>query len=58
MDGSIIDQSVFGQVLEMDDDGNREFSKNLVDSFHSQSKETFQNLRRAMYVVPSRCVLV
>ncbi|KAL8866760.1 MAG: hypothetical protein Q9174_006101 [Haloplaca sp. 1 TL-2023] len=43
--GDNIDQMTFEQILEMDeDDGEREFSKGIVEGFFEQAETTFQNM--------------
>jgi len=44
----IIDPGTFEQVLEMDDDENREFSKGIVDGFFDQAVQTFEDMEEAL----------
>ena len=42
--GDAIDPTTFEQILEMDDDEEREFSKQIVFDFFEQARQTFQNI--------------
>ncbi|KAI5285490.1 hypothetical protein KEM55_000639, partial [Ascosphaera atra] len=42
-----IDQSTFEQILEMDDDSEREFSKGIVYGFFEQAESTFTKMEAA-----------
>jgi len=44
----IVEREIFDQLLEMDDDDDREFSKSLVDNYRSQFVETFTILQEAL----------
>ena len=47
----VLDHTVFDQLLEMDDDEDREFSKSIVTNFFEQAGTTFQSLEKALYDV-------
>ncbi|KKA19455.1 Phosphotransmitter protein Ypd1 [Rasamsonia emersonii CBS 393.64] len=44
----IIDPATFEQILEMDDDEEREFSKGIVYGFFEQAETTFENMKKAL----------
>ncbi|KAF9918606.1 hypothetical protein BX616_007480 [Lobosporangium transversale] len=44
----IIDHTTFDQLLEMDDEEDREFSKSLVFNYFEQAEQTFEELEEAM----------
>ncbi|KAJ5168949.1 Multistep phosphorelay regulator 1 [Penicillium canariense] len=44
----LIDESTFEQILEMDDDDDRDFSKGIVYGFFDQAKSTFINIQTAL----------
>ncbi|KAJ5669412.1 Multistep phosphorelay regulator 1 [Penicillium macrosclerotiorum] len=44
----LIDESTFEQILEMDDDDERDFSKGIVYGFFDQAKGTFENIEAAL----------
>ncbi|KAJ5899743.1 signal transduction histidine kinase [Penicillium taxi] len=44
----IIDESTFEQILEMDDDDEREFSHSIVYGFFTQADETFKKMENAL----------
>ncbi|KAJ5737946.1 signal transduction histidine kinase [Penicillium malachiteum] len=44
----IIDASTFEQILEMDDDDDRDFSKGIVYGFFDQAKTTFEKMESAV----------
>ncbi|KAJ5917042.1 hypothetical protein N7504_001057 [Penicillium tannophilum] len=44
----IIDEGTFEQILEMDDDDEREFSKGIVYGFFDQAKTTFEKMEKAV----------
>ncbi|KAJ6032714.1 hypothetical protein N7540_003446 [Penicillium herquei] len=44
----IIDASTFEQILEMDDDDDRDFSKGIVYGFFDQAKTTFDKMEAAV----------
>ncbi|KAL1969549.1 hypothetical protein VTN77DRAFT_8987 [Rasamsonia byssochlamydoides] len=44
----IIDPSTFEQILEMDDDSEREFSKGIVYGFFEQAETTFEKMEKAL----------
>ncbi|KAI5302696.1 hypothetical protein KEM56_000443 [Ascosphaera pollenicola] len=43
-----IDQNTFEQILEMDDDSEREFSKGIVYGFFEQAESTFTKMEAAL----------
>lgn len=47
-----VDRSTFDQILEMDDDDEREFSKAIVFGFFDQAEETFRQMEESVYVFP------
>lgn len=49
MDASIFDEDIFSQILEMDDDEERSFSKGLVTSFFEQAEKTFTEMTETLY---------
>jgi osomolarity two-component system phosphorelay intermediate protein YPD1 len=56
--GNGVDMETFSQILEMDDDGDRSFSKSLFVDFVAQAAETFTKIEESLYVTLSRiCVL-
>ncbi|KAG0241347.1 signal transduction histidine kinase [Mortierella sp. GBAus27b] len=44
----IIDHKTFNQLLQMDDEEDREFSRNLVVDYFEQAEQTFEKLSEAM----------
>jgi osomolarity two-component system phosphorelay intermediate protein YPD1 len=48
--GDGIDSVTFEQILEMDDDDEREFSKSIVFGFFEQAEQTFKKMDDALYV--------
>lgn len=42
---------IFGQLLEMDDEEDREFSKSIVWNYFDQAETTFGNMDDALWVV-------
>jgi len=44
----LIDASTFEQILEMDDDDDRDFSKGIVYGFFDQAKTTFTKMEAAL----------
>lgn len=48
----IIDRSTFDQILEMDDDEEREFSRAIVFGFFDQAEDTFRQMEESVYVFP------
>ncbi|ORX44179.1 histidine-phosphotransfer domain, HPT domain-containing protein [Piromyces finnis] len=49
MNADIIDMSIFGQILEMDEDENdRSFSRDLIINYYQQAIETFQKMDIAL----------
>jgi len=45
-----LDQSTFEQILEMDDDREREFSRSIVYGFFDQAESTFVKMEKAISV--------
>lgn len=45
-----IDESTFEQILEMDDDDDRDFSQGIVFGFFEQADSTFEKMEKALYV--------
>lgn len=50
MSATIIDMDIFGQLLEMDDEEDREFSKEIVWNYFDQAETTFGKMDAALYV--------
>jgi len=49
MNNDIIDTSIFGQILEMDEDENdRSFSRDLVVDYYNQAIDTFKKMDSAL----------
>lgn len=48
-----IDIPTFDQILQMDDDSEREFSRTLVFEFLEQAEDTFKNLQDSLCVLPA-----
>jgi osomolarity two-component system, phosphorelay intermediate protein YPD1 len=46
----VIDTSTFDQILEMDDDDQKEFSRSIVYDFFTQAEGTFDKMDAALYV--------
>lgn len=46
--GEHVDNGIFEQILEMDDDDRREFSKSLVTNFFDQAEETFVKIEEVL----------
>lgn len=46
----MLDLSAFEQILEMDDDDDRDFSKGIVFGFFEQAVTTFETMEKKMYV--------
>lgn len=46
--GDLIDPLTFEQILEMDDDDDREFSRSIVFGFFEQAVATFGDIERAL----------
>lgn len=44
----LIDESTFEQILEMDDDDDRDFSKGIVYGFFDQAHNTFEKMETAL----------
>lgn len=47
----VIDVEVFGQLLEMDEEDEREFSKSLVWNYFEQAQSTFASMDAALCVL-------
>ena len=45
---SVIDMEIFGQILEMDDEEDQEFSKSIVWNFFDQAETTFEDMDQAL----------
>ncbi|KAJ7263976.1 hypothetical protein B0H12DRAFT_1068793 [Mycena haematopus] len=43
-----IDMTIFGQILELDDDDTHEFSKEMVSAFFLQASTTFDDMNKAL----------
>ncbi|PYI00558.1 phosphotransmitter protein Ypd1 [Aspergillus sclerotiicarbonarius CBS 121057] len=43
-----IDQTTFEQILEMDDEGDNDFSKGIVYGFFDQAESTFDKMEKAL----------
>lgn len=48
MSPDIIDMDIFGQLLEMDDEDDREFSKEIVWNYFDQAESTFGRMDEAL----------
>jgi osomolarity two-component system phosphorelay intermediate protein YPD1 len=46
--GDSIDKSTFEQILEMDDDEERDFSKGIVYGYFDQAEGTFDKMGKAL----------
>lgn len=46
--GDSIDAATFEQILEMDDDEDRDFSKSIVFDFFSQAESTFEKMNSCL----------
>lgn len=46
----VIDVEVFDQLLEMDEEDDRDFSKSLVYNYFEQAESTFEKMNNALYV--------
>ncbi|KDN52048.1 histidine-phosphotransfer domain, HPT domain-containing protein [Tilletiaria anomala UBC 951] len=44
----IIDMDIFGQLLEMDEEDDHEFSKSIVWNYFDQAKTTFEQMEKAL----------
>ena len=47
-DEGLVDHTIFDQLLEMDDDDEREFSKSIVWNFFEQAEQTFDQIEAAL----------
>ena len=45
--------NTFEQILEMDEDNDKEFSKGIVYGFFEQAETTFDGMETSMFVTPS-----
>ncbi len=52
--GDVVDKDTFHQLLEMDDDEEREFSKSIVWNYFEQAETTFQQMDEALYADTGR----
>jgi hypothetical protein len=43
-----IDQTVFDQILELDDEDDKSFSKGMVDAYYEQAEKTFESMDDAL----------
>ena len=48
-DDELVDHAIFDQLLEMDDDDEREFSKSIVWNYFEQAETTFTQIEEALY---------
>ena len=48
MSPSVIDMDIFGQLLEMDDEEDREFSREIVWNYFDQAENTFEKMDKAL----------
>lgn len=55
--GESIDKSTFEQILEMDDDDDRDFSKGIVYGFFDQAESTFDKMGKALCVLSPSSLL-
>ncbi|KAG7088665.1 hypothetical protein E1B28_012637 [Marasmius oreades] len=46
----IIDMEAFGQILDLDEDDTHDFSKEMVQEYFTQAKQTFTDLEQALEV--------
>ncbi|KAI0249225.1 signal transduction histidine kinase [Lactifluus subvellereus] len=46
--GECIDQDVFEQILELDDEDDKSFSKGMVDAYYEQAEKTFEGMDDAL----------
>jgi osomolarity two-component system phosphorelay intermediate protein YPD1 len=44
----VLDMNTFEQILEMDEEGDNEFSTSIVDGFLDQAEETFVQMDKAL----------
>ncbi|KAN0069797.1 Signal transduction histidine kinase, phosphotransfer (Hpt) domain containing protein [Elaphomyces granulatus] len=44
----VIEQSAFEQILDMDEEGDKDFSKSIVYGFFDQAETTFEKMERAI----------
>lgn len=44
----IVDMQIFQQILDLDDEGTHEFSKEMVWAFFSQAEDTFESMQTAL----------
>ncbi|KAK0386839.1 hypothetical protein NLU13_5152 [Sarocladium strictum] len=44
----VLDMNTFEQILEMDEEGDNEFSSSIVDGFLDQAEETFVSMDKAL----------
>jgi osomolarity two-component system phosphorelay intermediate protein YPD1 len=49
----LIDQNTFEQILEMDDEDDRDFSQGIVYGFFEQAEGTFEKMEKSLYVISS-----
>lgn len=41
---------IFRQILELDEEGDHEFSLSMVEEYFKQAEETFRKLDKGLYV--------
>lgn len=46
--GDAVDMPTFNQILEMDEPGDRDFSRSIVFGFFEQAEETFNSMDDAV----------
>ena len=46
--GDSLDTTTFEQILEMDDDEERDFSKSIVFDFFTQAENTFEKMKSCL----------
>lgn len=51
----IIDSAVFRQILELDEEGDEEFSYEMVSAYFKQARQTFDDMEAALYVTLQHC---
>ena len=50
-EGEDVDQETFQQILELDEDEGREFSKGMVYDYFTQAEKTFDDMDGAVYAL-------
>lgn len=46
--GDDIDRETFGQIVEMDEPGDNEFSRNIIYDFFNNASNTFEQMDEAL----------